>query len=179
MGNALTQRRTPAELAASGQTIEIADKISGFERLAGIVEADLAALDEGQAPPDWREAQVTGRMTFAFADDGGRLPLLRGRASTTVYAVCQRCIRPMKLTLDVPLEYLLADGQLEGFEVWELDGPTLRPVDLVDEALVMAIPLSVVHVDRDDCRHMTTEAGEAEDRTRPFAALRAQMEKTD
>ena len=60
MGNPLRDRRTVVELASVGQVIEIADKISSFENLAGIVEADLAALDPDKMPPDWRESVVRG-----------------------------------------------------------------------------------------------------------------------
>ncbi|MDJ0701328.1 MAG: DUF177 domain-containing protein [Woeseiaceae bacterium] len=179
MGNALSERRTPLELAASGQVIEIADKISSFGRLVSLVEADLAALDEGAAPADWRDLPVTGRLQFGFADGRDSLPMLTGEAQAGVPAVCQRCLEPMQLRLDARLDYLLADGEFEGLEVWELEEATLRPLDLVDEALVMAVPMIVLHDDEDGCSAMTAEAEDAEDKIRPFAALREQMEQLD
>ncbi|MDJ0701198.1 MAG: YceD family protein [Woeseiaceae bacterium] len=179
MGSVLTDRRTPRELAANGQVIEIASKIGSFERLADLVEADLAALDEDAAPADWRDSPVTGRLEFGFADDRDSLPMVTGDAQATVCAVCQRCLEPMQLVLDARLEYLLADGDFEGLEVWELEEATLRPLDLVDEALVMAVPMIVLHDDEDGCSAMTAEAEDADDKIRPFAALREQMEQLD
>ncbi len=179
MGRALSDRRTPQELAASGQAIEIADKISDFSRLASLVEADLGALEDDSVPAGWRDAPVTGRLEFGFADDRDSLPMLTGGAQTTVWSVCQRCLEPMRLVLDVQLDCLLAEGEFDGLEVWELEEATLRPRDLVDEALVMAVPMIVLHDDQDECSVMTAKAQDAEEKTRPFAALREQMEQLD
>ncbi len=179
MGNALSDRRMPLELAASRQVIEIADKVSSFGRLVSLVDADLAALDDGAAPANWRDAPVTGRLEFGFADDRDSLPVLTGEVRTTVCAVCQRCLEPMQLVLDARLDYLLAEGEFEGLEVWELEEATLRPLDLVDEALVISVPMIVMHEDEDGCSAMTAEAEDAEDKIRPFAALREQMEQLD
>ena len=58
MGNPLRDRRPLAELAERRQVIEINDKVSEFQRLAGIVEADLAALEPGKCPAGWRASEV-------------------------------------------------------------------------------------------------------------------------
>ena len=71
MGIPLRVRRPIAELAAKGQVIEIADKIGNFERLAGIVEADLATLDPDKVPRDWRDAAVTGHLEFGAWNRSG------------------------------------------------------------------------------------------------------------
>ena len=179
MGNALKDRRTPREFAASRQVIEIADKISEFERLSAYVETELAALDADRIPTDWGESRVCGRLAFRFADGREDLPLLEGHAATRVHTVCQRCLEPMELPLEVELHLLLADGEFDDFEVWELDEATIRPVDIVDEALVMSIPMSVLHDDADRCEAATTTAQAVEEKIRPFAALREQMEQSD
>jgi hypothetical protein len=68
MGNPLRDRRPLAELAGQGQVIEIMEKIRNFERLAGIVDADLAVLDPDKLPQGWRDSAVTGRLAFGFVD---------------------------------------------------------------------------------------------------------------
>jgi len=179
MGNALRDRRTPLEFAARGQVVEIADKIGSFERLVAVVETDLAALDAKKIPPDWRDAIVKGRLVFGFAADQEQLPMLEGSVQTTVYAVCQRCLEPMQLKLEARLDYLLADSEHEGLEAWELDEATLRPLDIVDESLIMAMPMSVLHGDETQCKSATTPEKETGNKIRPFAALREQMERKD
>ena len=68
-----------------------------------------------------------------------------------------------------------ADGYDE-YEVWELDESLLRPLDIVEEMLVMAMPFSAMHVDSASCKVLepVTEPAQ-EDTTTPFAALREQM----
>ncbi|MDH3551217.1 MAG: YceD family protein [Gammaproteobacteria bacterium] len=190
MGNPLRDRRTPAELAACGQVIDFKDKITDFVRLATIVKADLDALDPAKIRPDWRDAEVCGRLVFGFSDAQFGLraerpwPTLKGTVTTTIDAVCQRCLEPFRLPLIADLRLLfttdaamsVADG---GCEVWELEQDTLRPLDLVDEALVMALPFAAMHVDDATCQGPDVLEEESRARIRPFAGLRSQMEQDD
>jgi len=192
MGNPLRDRRTAAELASNGQVIEIADKISSFESLASIVEADLAALDPDKMPSGWRESAVLGELQFGFADIERRIPMVSGSATADVAAVCQRCLEPFQLKLEVEPKLLLlemeqaADGY-QDFEVWELDEQTMRPQDIVEELLIMAMPFSVMHDNMADCKALlsadlsddlsddSSDDDGTEKLVKPFAALRSQM----
>jgi len=182
MGNPLRDRHTAAEWAAARQVIEIAEKLSGFERLASIVEADLAALDADKMPLGWRDSIIVGELAFEFADAQRKVPAVRCRLSASVDAVCQRCLQPFRLPLETESSLLLLalDESAEGYEdheVWEMEENTLRPQDIVEELLVMALPLSARHVDSASCKALSAAADEQEEMTKPFAALRAQMLK--
>ena len=63
-----------------------------------------------------------------------------------------------------------------GFEVWELDEETLRPLDIVDEVLAMAVPLAALHEDEETCKAPDEVVEDSRDTIRPFAALKSQME---
>jgi len=180
MANPLRDRRTAAEWAAAGQVIDIAEKLSCFERLASVVEDDLAALEPAKMPAQWRESVVSGKLEFGFADARRRVPAVACSLAVTVDAVCQRCLEAFRLPLETEAELLLlaleetAEGY-EDHEVWELEESTLRPQDIAEELLIMALPLSAMHVDSASCRTLSAAADDQEDRTKPFAALRAQM----
>jgi uncharacterized metal-binding protein YceD (DUF177 family) len=181
MGNPLRERRSAADLAADAQVIEIAEKISDFEQLSAIVEADLAALDADRMPTAWRDSPVKGRLEFGFADAQQMLPKASCRVGVTVDAVCQRCVGAFQLPLVVEADLLLleleqdADG-FDELEVWELEESLLRPQDIVEELLIMALPFSAMHVDSGSCKALSPEAKEGtEEMTTPFAALRDQM----
>ncbi len=181
MGNPLRERRSAADLAAGAQVIEIAEKVGDFEQLSAIVEADLAALDADRMPKGWRDSAIKGSLEFGFADAQQVLPKVRCRVGVTVDAVCQRCVEAFRLPLEVEAELLLlefeqdADG-FEEFEVWELEDILLRPLDLVEELLIMALPFSAMHVDSASCKALSPPVKEsAEEMTTPFAALRDQM----
>jgi len=180
MANPLRDRRTAADWAAAGQVIEIAGKLSGFEQLAAIVDADLAALGPAKIPAHWRDSAISGTVEFGFADEQYQVPMVRCRATVTVDAVCQRCLAAFKLPLEIEASLLLLalEETAEGYEeheVWELEETDLRPLDIVEELLVMALPFSAMHVDVASCKALYIEPDEQEDRTKPFAALRAQM----
>ena len=181
MGNPLRDRRTPSELAESGQVIEFKQKLNDFERLAAVVEADLARLDPDTLPADWRDAPVSGRLAFGFVDAQNRLPVLDGRAAVTFDAVCQRCLQPLRWSLDVPVRLLFgtaAPGSAESadYELWELPEATFTPLDVVDELLVMAMPLAAMHAGDADCIAPPDRVAESTGKIRPFAALKAQMD---
>lgn len=185
MGNPLHERRTAADWAAVGQAIEIAEKIGSFEQLSAIIEADFAALDADRIPAGWRDTVVEGRLEFGFADAQQMLPTVRCVAHTEVDAVCQRCLEPFRLPLEAEAELLLleleqtVDG-FEEYEVWELEETLLRPLDIVEELLVMALPFAAMHVESAACKALSPAKGaSAVEMTTPFAALREQMARDD
>ena len=181
MGNPLRDRRTAAEWAAAQQVIEISAKVGDFKQLGAIVEADLAALDAAKIPAGWRDSRVSGRLQFGFADARESLPAVNCRVTLTVDAVCQRCLEAFRLPLEVETNLLLlafeqtVDGY-DGHEIWELEEQTLRPQDIVEELLILALPFSAMHTESAACRALSSEDG-GEEMTRPFAALREQMTK--
>lgn len=181
MSDPLRDRRAASELAANEQVIEISNKIGDFERLSQAIEQDLATLSAADRPGGWRDAAVSGRLAFGFDDGGARAAMLEGRVGTTVTGVCQRCLAPFTWPLDIALRLVFAEpgGPVEAgpeYEVWELDEPTLCPIAVVDEALVMALPLSAKH-DEGSCRVDVEPQDAGEETTRPFASLRARMEE--
>lgn len=180
MSNPLRDRRTAAEWASVRQVIEIAEKIGSFEQLSSIIEADLAALEADRIPPDWRDSVVAGRLAFGFADARANVPAVECGLAVTVDAVCQRCLEAFRLELATEAKLLLldleetADGYDE-YEVWELEENALRPQDIVEELLIMAMPFAAMHVDSAACKALSAEADDNDEMTKPFAALRAQM----
>jgi uncharacterized metal-binding protein YceD (DUF177 family) len=183
MRNPLLDRSLPEGLADLGQVVEAEEKLETFSRLAGIVDADLSSLPEDQVSPEWRQTPVKIRLRFSRVDAGGRLPAVEGRVTTRIPAVCQRCLGPMELALDEELKWLLpAPGETAGacatggFEVWEPDEATIRPLDILEEVLIMAMPLSAMHGPGEGCDAPAEARPPANVETnRPFAGLRSEI----
>ena len=180
MSNPLRIRRTAAEWAASGQVIEIKEKLCDFERLAAIIEADLGVAEPGHVPDSWYNAAVTGTVGFEFADAQRTLPVADCQVAVEVDAVCQRCLLPFRLPLMAKARLLLLDIEqsvdgYDDYEVWELLDDTLRPQDIVEELLIMAMPFAAMHSDSAACKALSPKESGNEEMTRPFAALREQM----
>jgi len=184
MGNLLRDRRTPSELAAIGQVIDFSEKIGGFERLAEIIKGDLDTLNPDKLPPDWRDRVVIGQLSFGFADAHNSLPMLEGKAAATIDVVCQRCLDAFQMPLAVELRLLFGGDESglaadDGYEVWDLEDDNIRPLDIVEEALIMAMPLAAKHVDSKTCGKSEEFKGGSGERIRPFAALKSQMENNN
>lgn len=181
MSDPLRDRRPLRELAGNGQVVEISAKIGDFERLSGAIDTDLGKLGGAEVAGSWRETPVIGRLRFGLTGQDSREPQLDVDVRTTVAAVCQRCLHAFELPLEVELKLRLAGpgdvaGEHEGLELWELDDDVASPLDIVDEALTMALPMSAKHDDPEQCAAIGSRAPE-ERMTTPFATLRAQMDE--
>jgi len=184
MSNPLLARVLPAELADRNQVIDFKARIAEFERVAGIVQTDLAAVQAVNRPENWRETTVSGRLTFAWLDLERKLPVVRGRLETCLPAVCQRCLEAFRLPLDTVINVLFTpstvDEDQEGFDTWPLDEGGVRLQDVVEETLIMALPLAPAHASRSDCGPLARQIpAEKPEKAKPFADLRAQMERTN
>ena len=181
MANPLTDRARPVQLAASEQVIETKGKLSDFPLLREAVEKDLAGLPAAVRPKKWRHAPIDIKLAFGWADTRRQCPALEGQISARIDAVCQRCLEPFELSLNAQLKLLLPtlDGDataFEKYEIWETTEDTVRPLDIVDEALIMAMPLSPAHDDCTRCGPLASKLQQADPKTvRPFANLRTQM----
>jgi len=184
MPNPLLDSSSPAELADLGQVVEKQVELQTFSGLIEVLDADLSSLTPEQVPQEWRQTPVAIRLKFGWVDRSRRFPALEGRVVARVPAVCQRCLGPMQLTLDEDLKLLLAgadeaasvEGATGDHDVWEIDGATIRPLDILEETLIMALPLSALHQPGEGC-DATEDAVPAvsDERIRPFAGLRSTM----
>ena len=99
--------------------------------------------------------------------------------------MCQRCLEPFDLPLRTTLKMLLlksADATTvqDEFEIWEVEGNGIRPLDIVEEALIMALPLSAVHQPPDLCGPLAENVTDDNKETvTPFADLRSRMSKSN
>jgi uncharacterized metal-binding protein YceD (DUF177 family) len=180
MAKSLTTAVSLAKLAAGAQVVEIEESIAGFPRLHEALDRGLAVIDPAQKPADWEQARVTGRVRFDVDDAQSTAPVADVVASAQVPQVCQRCLEAFNEPLAVATKLIFVrDNEVperEGYENWELDEDRFRPLDLVDELLVMALPFAALHDDANCHRAAAVTDAVAEDALRPFADLRAQME---
>jgi uncharacterized protein len=141
---------------------------------------DSLADDNGQT-----EAEL------CFALDPIRRPTIRGWARTELALVCQRCLEVYRQPLNVEFNLVRVRGEAEaeqlpdGVEPLLLsDEEQLRTAELLEDELILALPIVAAHADEKDCRIDAGEqsaAGEAADqqKTNPFAALAALKRKQD
>jgi uncharacterized metal-binding protein YceD (DUF177 family) len=181
MANPLLDRVLPHVLAERSQTLEINGKVGDLGRMAEIVEQELGGLSAADRPRGWQDQAVDARLDFEWLDRDRGLPAVRGRLSTRIAAVCQRCLEVFELPVETEFRLVFVregDSVSGGQETWELTDDSVRPLDFLEEAGVMALPLSPKHESADDCGPLAGSiGGDSVETVRPFADLRAQMEE--
>lgn len=189
MVNPLRVIAPPEELASRGQVIELTGKVADFPRLVEIIETDLGDSSTAAATRKWRALPVEIKLGFGWADDRREIPAMSGSIRARMAGICQRCLEPFEFPLQAELDLLLLKVHDEltesgSADVWEVDEGAVRPLDIVEEALVMALPLAPMHETAEICGSFCgalsdDDTGGSADVDRPFANLRAQMEESN
>lgn len=180
----MLQAVRPDALAARGEEIRDTVPLGATDRLAEFIREALGHCEEA-VPADWESWPLDVELDVGQRRvEGGRpVPAVSGHAKAKVPVTCERCLGLMVLALGADVAFLLPEeetvsGSLPGFEVWATEGRGVRLLDLVEEELLLALPLALMHEDRTRCRHIVEgyAAGESEPAVRrPFGALKSLM----
>lgn len=128
-------------LANRGVTLGGELTIGKLTRLKSLLHSDVGS--------------VSATLRFRQRGDGWLATELGLKA--TVELVCQRCLEPFRHELAETANVVLADAAAvpasvpAGFEPFELEKGRLQPAELVEEELIVAIPLVPKHERIEDC----------------------------
>ncbi len=109
---------------------------------------------------------VRATLQFRQRRDGWLAITLEYQAA--VQLVCQRCLEPFELVLADSVNVVAADREAmphatpPGFEPFELEEGRLQPAQLVEDELIVAIPLVPKHARVEDCGSLARELARAE-----------------
>lgn len=101
------------------------------------------------------DGSVRASLQFRQRGEGGLALTLEYEA--TVLLLCQRCLEPYRERLANRVELALVDKGAdeaslpEGLEPVEMDDGRLFPVELVEDELIVSIPLVPKHAKIEDC----------------------------
>lgn len=132
-------------------------------------------------------ADGPARYEIAFGRDGDGQPVARGHVSMTLNLTCQRCLELVSFPVDARIALVLVQsvagaddtsfaavgGVPEGLEVLPMEQGPIRPLDLIEDELLLAIPLIPMHSSR-DCGSLGAPGPllrEPDRRQTPFAVL--------
>jgi len=125
-------------------------------------------------------AEWPARFQLRFGRDANARPVATGWVSLAVRLVCQRCLDEVRVTLDgsVAVALIRGDAGAEGLpghlDPVVVDADGIRPLDLVEDELLLRIPQIPLHGQGDCEPPMSVRAGgpaEEPRRENPFAAL--------
>ena len=154
----------PDLLASRGARLCGALPASGLRRLLG-------AVDHAVGPV---------RATLDFERDEAGLARIAGRLEVPIQLTCQRCLAPLEVLLNARVDILVVHSEKEtercgqGREVAQMQGDSLLLHEMIEEELILALPMHASHP-RGSCSSPTipsspSAASEAPP-SNPFAAL--------
>ncbi|HZF24900.1 MAG TPA: YceD family protein [Steroidobacteraceae bacterium] len=156
-----------------GQQHEVAELAAGN----AVLETEIALVDLERIRPLLRRDAGMARGQFRFHRENAAA-VAEGHVSATLTLTCQRCLGEMTLPIDT--DSRLAFVASAGAEAPASREPVIAPdgqvslATLIEEELLLALPLAPMHGETDDCR-ASPESHESEPRQKPFAGLRELM----
>ena len=160
-----------SELAAQGASLERHFPLKGFARLISAI-APGSQADNRDVTARFRFGREQGK-SIATVEVDARLPL-----------ICQRCLQPVELPVTSSTRLVFVDhsGEPDPLaserEPFETRGGLLALADVVEEELLLALPLVPAHDEENACEAFvpdfdgTEEVASAERAQLPFAALK-------
>ncbi len=174
----MLQAASPEVLAARGEAISGTVPLGAMRRLAQVVSDSLTECTEA-GPEGWRDVPVSAELRFGYTRAGGSraLPAVEGRTAVVLPLACDRCLGLLQQAVTAEFEYVFAETEaeaesLDGYDAWVADERGIRPLDLIEEELLLALPLARTH--GADCGGTPGEEdGASAEVQRPFRALGA------
>jgi len=129
-------------------------------------------------------------LQLAFSRGAQNRTHLSGILNTTVDLICQNCLAPFSLSLDCDIRFVIVENEAdlneleEGVEGFLADGREVRLAELIEDELILAVPMIPRHID-EECpgnnyqQDADEVPAETETTHRPFADLAEAMKKQD
>lgn len=162
MSRGLPERGDPLRLAELDRAFEGELPLEAFRRLAGSIE----------------QARDSAWYRLRFERDRKGRAWVHGRVRTSLPLTCQRCLgafgfpveRQWRLALirEPAEEALLAEGE----DAFLVTDPGMRLAELVEDELILALPLVPLHADYERC---TLPENPAADEPEPEAGAFAEL----
>lgn len=161
MLNRLPEQIEPLRLAEVGRAFRGEVALSRLSRLA----------------PDLRSQAGTLEVELHFGLDERRVYVLTGCIRGSLELTCQRCLEPVTIPLDIRLKLGIvsseeeADRLPEGYEMLLTGRDPIVVSDLVEDEVILALPLIPRHSDAAECGALS-RAAERERKVSPFDVLK-------
>ncbi len=124
-------------------------------------------------------ADSTGSADVAlrFGHDPGRRPMISGEITARLRLLCQRCLQPfdwsttINLRVGIVTDEAAADNLPEELDPLLVANERVRLVELVEDELILGLPVVARHEDDSACRPAPSRTGGADRKESPFSVL--------
>lgn len=174
MSSLMRKKWTLGSLRAADWHEVMGLKAAAFERIAAL------AIESGNQASQCSDVSADLTLVGSSPEYAGH-PSLTGWAEVTLPVVCQRCLQPMRYELKAYVDAVFVDDELDpaklpaNVDVWSIGTEVVRLLDVVEETLVMSMPLAPRHVQACTSNEYLAGQNEAvsEPMQKPFADLKS------
>lgn len=114
-------------------------------------------------------ADASGAIDYRlqFAIDANANKIATGYIKTTCHLACQRCLKPMAMTLDLLVKWCFMTNESEidlpptGFEALEMSDNHVQLADLITDEVLLSLPIAPRHL-ANECEMPETSEAKAE-----------------
>ncbi len=168
MSTRLQEYIKPLSFCDRGEQLQGTIPLSGMKRLAGSL--------------CHQNGEVEIALAFDVDAQGNRI--VRGKLAARLALECQRCLTAVERAIETELSLAFVDTEAAGkrlpaaYEPYLLDGPTVVLRELVEDELILALPIVAFHAE-EACEVAVLQRAVEEDlplpvaekRPNPFSAL--------
>ncbi len=100
---------------------------------------------------DTNSTTNSAKVSFEFMRNESYLPMLKGRVSAVLNLCCQRCLSSVKYNIDNDLSLVLVATDTDnvqrqdGHETYFVENELIFLPDLIEDELILALPMSIMH----------------------------------
>ena len=152
--------------------------IDNFEKIVHLIQKDHLNARDLKDSRDWLKEKVRIDLKQEIADLNSEEKKISGSVKTKLYLTCQNCLSIVESNLKIPVSIILCKKpkkEIKGFEIWEIPNEKIKLNDLIEELIIISLPLYFKHERSEDCIAYDYELESDRTKTLPFANLKNQL----
>ena len=154
--------------------------LSLFDKLTDFITKDHKFAIKSLESEQWANESVKVDLEIKSIDSANPMNVVSGRIEARLFLTCQNCLNIFENEIDVPVKIALCSDQNayqgnKDYEPWEIEGCSIKIIDLIEELLLISIPLYVKHDEDEVCVVLKKPQMNNDLMTFPFANLKNQL----
>ena len=153
-------------------------KVDNFEKIVCLIQKDhLNAIDLKDSE-GWLKEKVRINLKQEIANLNSDEKKVSGSIKIKIYLTCQNCLNVIESDLNIPVSIILckeSKKNIKESEMWEIYEEKIKLKDLIEELIIISLPLYFKHESSEDCIVYDYKLHTESTKALPFANLKNQL----